>query len=154
MARSSLIPRSADAAPTPLPDRHASLRRRLRVGLGAFFLAGGLAHFIAPHLYDPMMPAWLPAASHRPLIYVSGAAELAGGLGVLLARFRRAAARGLIALLVAIFPANLHVALDPAAGADFGFSQTVLWLRLPFQAAFIAWVWWTCLLPRPSAPSH
>lgn len=135
--------------PTSDADRHAALRRRLRLGLGAFFIIAGLAHFAAPHLYDPMMPDWLPAASHRPLIYVSGAAELAGGVGVLLPAFRRAAAWGLIALLVAIFPANFHVALDPAAGADFGFSQTILWLRLPFQAAFVIWVWWSCLRPAP-----
>ena len=129
----------------PAADQPSVLRRRLRHGLGAFFIVGGIAHFVAPHLYDPMMPDWLPAASHRPLIYISGIAELAGGIGVLTTRFRHAAAWGLIALLVAIFPANLHVALNPAAGADFGPSQTVLWLRLPFQAVFIAWVWWTCL---------
>ena len=134
--------------PTTAPDRHAVLRRRLRHGLGAFFIVAGLAHFVAPHLYDPMMPDWLPAASHRPLIYFTGLAELAGGIGILTTRFRRAAARGLVALLVAIFPANLHVALDPAAGEAFGPSQAVLWLRLPFQAVFIAWVWWTCLRPR------
>jgi uncharacterized membrane protein len=133
---------------TPAAD--SPLRRRLRGGLGAFFIIAGLAHFVAPHLHDPMMPSWLPASSQRPLIYLSGAAEIAGGVGVLLPRFRRAAAWGLIALLVAIFPANLHVALDPAAGADFGFSQAVLWLRLPFQALFIAWVWWTCLRPAPA----
>ncbi|MCU0794280.1 MAG: DoxX family membrane protein [Opitutaceae bacterium] len=129
-------------------DHRRILRARLRRGLGVFFIVAGLAHFVAPHLYDPMMPDWLPAASHRPLIYLSGLAELAGGIGVFTTRFRRAAAWGLIALLVAIFPANLHVALDPAAGAAFGPSQTLLWLRLPFQALFIAWVWWTCLLPR------
>lgn len=131
--------------PAATVDRHAVLRRRLRVGLGVFFVVGGLAHFAAPHLYDPMMPPWLPW--HRPLIYLSGLAELAGGIGVLTMRFRRPAAWGLIALLFAIFPANLHVALDPAAAAEFGFSQSILWLRLPVQALFIFWVWWTCLRP-------
>lgn len=141
----SALPVNVPSAETA--DRHAALRRRLRGGVAAFFIVGGLAHFVAPHLYDPMMPDWLPAVSHRPLIYVSGAAELAGGVGVLITRFRRAAGWGLIALLVAIFPANLHVALDPAAGAEFGFSQATLWLRLPFQAVFIAWVGWSCLRP-------
>ena len=139
------------AAPFVAPDRHSALRRRLRAGLGAFFIVAGLAHFAAPHLYDPMMPSWLPAESHRPLIYLSGLAELAGGIGVFTPRFRRPAAWGLIALLVGIFPANLHVALDPAAGEAFGFSRTALWLRLPFQGVFVAWVWWTCL--RPAAPT-
>ncbi len=136
---------STPASDAASADRHPILRRRLRHGLGAFFIVAGVAHFVAPHLYDPMMPDWLPAASHRPLIYLSGLAELAGGIGVFTTHFRRAAAWGLIALLIAIFPANLHVALNPAAGEAFGPSQTVLWLRLPFQAAFIAWVWWTCL---------
>ncbi len=99
-------------------DRHPILRRRLRHGLGAFFIVAGVAHFVAPHLYDPMMPDWLPAASHRPLIYFTGLAELAGGIGVSTTHFRRAAAWGLIALLIAIFPANLHVALNPSAGVD------------------------------------
>lgn len=123
------------------------LRRRLRVGLGAFFIVAGVAHFVAPQLYDPMMPSWLPEASHRPLIYLSGGAEIAGGVGVLIPRFRRVAAWGLVLLLIAIFPANVHVALDPVAGDEFGFSSTMLWWRLPFQAVFLAWVWWTCLHP-------
>lgn len=139
--------RSTAAAETA--DRFPVLRRRLRYGLGAFFIVAGFAHFVAPRLYNPMMPDWLPTTSHRPLIYLSGLAEPVGGIGVLTARLRRAAAWGLIALLVVIFPANLHVALNPAAGAQFGPSQSVLWLRLPFQAVFIAWVWWTCLRPRP-----
>ncbi len=134
---------AADAFATT--DRHPVLRRRLRAGLGLFFIIAGVAHFVAPQLYDPMMPDWLPAATHRPLIYVSGLAELAGGIGIFTTRYRRAAAWGLVALLLVIFPANLHVAMNPAAGEAFGPSQTVLWLRLPFQAMFIAWVWWTCL---------
>ena len=133
----------------PRLQRREKIRRRLRNGLGAFFIVAGAAHFLAPHLYDPMMPGWIAAEAHRPLIYLSGAAEVAGGVGVLTSRFRRAAGWGLIALLLAIFPANLHVALDPVAGSDFGVSQTVLWLRLPFQALFIMWVWWTCLRPAP-----
>jgi uncharacterized membrane protein len=137
----------------PVPaDRHATLRHRLRVGLGVFFIVAGLAHFAMPRVYETMMPPWLPA--HAALIALSGLAEVAGGVGVLLPRFRRAAAWGLIALLIAIFPANIHVALDPGAGDAFSAAaldlpRLLLLLRLPFQAVFIAWIWWTCLA-RPA----
>lgn len=133
------------SAPT---DRYADLRRRLRFGLGGFFIVAGLAHFVVPGVYATMMPPWLPAPT--VLIALSGVAEVAGGIGVFTCRFHRSSAWGLIALLVAIFPANLHVALNPSAGEAFsaaagGLSQTLLILRLPFQAVFIWWVWWSCL---------
>lgn len=139
------------------PDRHATLRQRLRVGLGVFFIVAGLAHFAMPRVYETMMPPWLPA--HAALIAISGLAELAGGVGVLTKRFRRSAARGLIALLVVIFPANLHVALDPSAGDAFSTAtidlpRVLLLLRLPVQALFIAWVWWTCLRPPTIATAR
>jgi len=70
-------------------------------------------------------------------------AEIAGGLGVLFVPLRRAAAWGLIALLIAIFPANVHMAIDDLAGK--GIAPWILWSRLPFQLVFIAWVYWTCL---------
>ena len=89
----------------------------------------------------PMMPRYLPW--HRALIYVSGAAELALGLAMLSPTLRTAAAWGLILLLIAIFPANLHIALHnvPLFGNPEGFGVWN-WVRLPFQAVFIAWAWW------------
>jgi uncharacterized membrane protein len=117
--------------------------------LAVFMIVAGVNHFLAPGIYLGMMPRWLPAKEAANLI--SGAAEILGGLGLLIPRVRRAAAWGLIALLIAVFPANVQVALQgnlPGLDAP----PWVLWLRLPFQAVFIAWVWWVGLARnRPAA---
>ncbi|MFA6959216.1 MAG: DoxX family membrane protein [Opitutaceae bacterium] len=117
--------------------------------LALFFVAAGINHFLTPDLYLAMMPAWLPLEDAANLI--SGAAEIAGGIGLLLPAVRRPAAWGLIALLVAVFPANLHVALQGhMTGLDA--PAWVLWLRLPLQAVFIAWVAWSGLDCGKAAP--
>jgi uncharacterized membrane protein len=113
-----------------------------------FFLAAGVNHLRAPEMYAGMMPPWLPWPDAANV--VSGAAEIAGAIGILLPRTRRLAGWGLILLLVAIFPANLHVALQGRM-PPFDISPVVLWLRLPFQAVFIAAVWWVALA-KPAAP--
>jgi uncharacterized membrane protein len=115
--------------------------------LAVFFVLAGINHFLSPKIYLGMMPPWLPAPEVANV--VSGAAEIAGGLGLLLRRFRRMAGWGLIALLVAVFPANLHVALQGHM-PGLNVSPLALWLRLPFQPALIAWVWWVAL-KRPEA---
>ncbi len=107
--------------------------------LALFFIVAGVNHFLAPSLYLGMMPAWLP--SKEAANWISGAAEIAGGLGLLIPFLRRAASWGLIALLIAVFPANVHVALQGHM-AGLNAPAWVLWLRLLFQAVFIAWVWW------------
>lgn len=104
--------------------------------LGGFFLLAGVMHFVTPGFYLAMMPPWLPA--HGMLVAVSGVAEILGGVGVMTARWRRAAGIGLLVLLVAVFPANIQLLLDArAAGEPTG----LLWLRLPLQPVFIWWVW-------------
>ena len=126
------------------------LRAALRWLLAVFFIAAGANHFRTPELYLGMMPAWLPWPV--ALNAISGAAEILGGIGLLVPRTRRLAGWGLIALLVAIFPANVHVAmLGKMPGMDF--SPLTLWLRLPFQAVFVAAVWWIAISTRqrPSA---
>lgn len=116
-------------------------RAVFRALLGAFFIVAGINHFRDPSPYMGMMPPYLP----RPelLIMISGVAEVLGGFGVLAPRFRRSAGWGLILLLLAVFPANVQVALHGWPGVDL--PRWVLWARLPFQIAFIAWVYWTCL---------
>ena len=105
--------------------------------IGIFFIIAGAIHFARPEPYLAMMPPWLPQPGL--LVVVSGLAEIAGGLGLLIGPTRRLAAWGLIALLLAVFPANLHVALHGWPGT--GFLAWALWVRLPFQVIFIWLVW-------------
>ena len=106
--------------------------------LGLFFVAAGILHFVRPEMYVKIMPPYLPWP--RQLVLVSGLCEVALGVLVLLPRFRVPAAWGLIALLVAVFPANLHMALHPELFRKI--SPVALWLRLPLQAVLIAWAYW------------
>jgi uncharacterized membrane protein len=109
--------------------------------MAAFYIAAGINHFRRPDVYMPMMPPYLPW--HLPLVYISGFAEVALGIGVLLPGLRHAVAWGLILMLIAIFPANLHIALHdvPLFGRTEGFGVWN-WVRLPFQAVLIVWAWW------------
>ena len=109
--------------------------------IAAFFVAAGANHFLHPRPYLAMMPDYLPAA--RALVQVSGLAEILGGLGVLLPPTRRCAAWGLIALLVAVFPANVHVALHGWPGVNL--PTWLLWARLPLQPLFMWGVYRVCL---------
>lgn len=119
-------------------------RVALRWLAAVFFVAAGANHFRMPAIYLGMMPPWLPAP--EAMNAISGVAEILGGLGLLVPRTRRLAGWGLIALLVAVFPANVHVALQGRMpGTDF--SPLMLWLRLPFQPVMIAWVWWVSRRP-------
>jgi len=115
-----------------------------RWGLGLLMVVAGLAHFTNPALYEALMPPWLPM--HTELVYLSGAIEAGLGLLLLWPRTTRLAAWGLVACLIAIFPANLHHALsggldDPALPGFFA-NKTVAWIRLPFQLVFVAWAYW------------
>jgi uncharacterized membrane protein len=114
----------------------------VRVALALFFVAAGANHFRAPEIYLGMMPPWLPAPGLMNTI--SGATEIFGGIGLLMTFTRRAAGWGLLLLLVAVFPANIHVALEGHMPGTT-FSPAVLWWRLPFQPILAAAVWWTAL---------
>ncbi|MDB6128345.1 MAG: DoxX family protein [Verrucomicrobia bacterium] len=118
------------------------LRRILRGVLAVGFIVAGANHFRAPEVYLGMMPAWLPWPG--AMNAVAGAAEMLGGLGLMFSGTRRLAGWGLIALLIAVFPANVHVALEGHM-PGFDFKPLTLWLRLPFQALFIGWVWWVAV---------
>jgi uncharacterized membrane protein len=116
-------------------------RRILLFVMAAFYVLAGINHFVNPDVYMPMMPPYLPW--HRGLILLSGAAEVGLGLAVLVPALRHASAWGIILLLIAIFPANLHIALHnvPLFGNAEGFGAWN-WVRLPFQAVLIGWAWW------------
>ncbi len=112
--------------------------------LGIFFVGAGVMHFVKPDFYLKLMPPYLPW--HLGLVYVSGVAEILLGLLVVIPKYTRLAAWGLIALLLAVFPANLYVAMNPLALPDV--NPRSLWIRLPFQLVFIAWAWWFTRVER------
>lgn len=112
------------------------MRRVLRGLCGPFFVFAGALHFAKPRMYEAIMPPWLPR--HRELVYASGVAEIAGGAG-LLTPLRRPAGWGLIATLLAVFPANVHMALNADEYRVPG-GRAALLARLPLQLVFLAWV--------------
>jgi uncharacterized membrane protein len=127
--------------PTAAPGKPtASSAPRPGIGLyamAALYTLAGIAHFAATSRFEAIVPDYLPA--HRALVLVSGLAEIAGGLGLLPATTRRAAACGLIALLVAVFPANLWMLQQHDRFP--GVPVWALAARLPLQLVLIAWAW-------------
>lgn len=124
-------------------------RRTSRLVLAAGFVAAGALHFVIPAAYVRIVPPYLPWP--WALVYVSGAAEIVGGVGLVAERTRRAAGIGLVLLLLAVWPVNVQMALDARASGAAGWAQVLLWLRLPLQLALIAWVAWAAAV-RPTAP--
>ena len=125
-----------------MPEADPRMRigaRTSRIVLAAIFAFAGTMHFVIPGQYAAIMPPWLPL--HRALVYLSGVAEIAGGIGLLIERTRRAAGIGLILLLIAVWPANLQMLLNARAAGASTLSQTLLLLRLPLQLLLILWVW-------------
>ena len=104
------------------------------------FVVAGTFHFLRPEFYRQIVPPYFPAP--RLLVLISGTAEIAGGIGLLIPPLRRAAGWGLIALLLAVFPANIYMAQHPE---KFHFAPWILWARLPLQGLFILWVWLVAL---------
>ena len=109
--------------------------------LAVFFTAAGALHFLRPAMYEEIMPGYVPA--HRELVLASGAAAIAGALGVVPERTRRLAGFWLAATLVAVFPANVHMALHPDRYP--GLSPALLWGRLALQPLAI---WWALAATR------
>ena len=118
----------------------AGIRTALRWLLTVFMVIAGANHFADPATYVAMMPRALPA--HAALVYVSGVAEILGGLGLIARATRRLAGWGLIALFVAIFPANLNMALHHLPLGGHAVPAWALWARLPVQVVLVAWAYW------------
>ena len=116
------------------------------VVLAAFFTVAGAAHFTSPEIYLPMMPDYLPW--HLALIYASGVAEMAGGIGICFPKWRRLAGWELIGLLVAVFPANVHMLMNHVPLNGKIVPEWILWVRLPLQAVMIVWVYVSCVKSR------
>jgi uncharacterized membrane protein len=119
--------------------------------LGGFFVLAGANHFVRTNFYLAIMPPYLPW--HLALVYVSGLCEVALGVLVLVPRYTVLAAWGLIALLIAVFPANLHMAMSPELFPQY--PPVALWLRLPLQGVLIAWAHAYTRRPNPPrSPLH
>jgi uncharacterized membrane protein len=112
--------------------------RVIRVLAGPTFIVAGTMHFVIPRAYRRIMPPYVPAPV--AMVYASGVAEIAGGAGLMTRRWRRPAGWWTIATLLAVFPANVHMALHPEQFPKVPGGARALRARLPVQAVFIAWV--------------
>ena len=113
------------------------LRKLSLFGISVFFIYFGIDHFINPEFYLSIMPPIFPL--HLEAVYLSGLFEILGGVGVLIARTRSIAGWGLLALLIAVYPANIYMALTPEAFPDI--TLFALYFRLALQFLFFYWAY-------------
>jgi uncharacterized membrane protein len=106
--------------------------------LGNFFIGAGVNHFVMPKPYERIVPPALQRHA-KQIVRLSGVAEIAGGVGVFIPATRRACGLGLIALLAAVFPANLHMARTPESFPRI--PRWALYARLPLQPLMMLWAW-------------
>jgi uncharacterized membrane protein len=123
------------------------LKTVLKYLFAVFFIMAGLNHFRDEAFYMKIMPDYIPLSLHRPSVIVSGIAEVVLGVMLLMPRTSRLAAWGLIALLIAVFPANIYVYQHQDIFP--GVSPTLHLIRLPLQAVMILWAWWYTLPDGP-----
>lgn len=112
--------------------------KRSRRALAVFFVGAGLNHFIQPRPYEKIVPPRLQGEARR-VVMLSGLAEIAGGIGVLLPGTRRLSGIGLIGLLAAVFPSNLYMAQKPEHFKAI--PRWALYARLPLQPLMMIWAW-------------
>jgi uncharacterized membrane protein len=120
-------------------------RTALRWLLVFLMFSAGILHFVAENFFTQIVPPQLPFP--RLLVWISGIAEMSLALGLIPLRTRRWAGYGLIALYIAVFPANIYMAVANVQLHDMPSwyhqpSPASLWWRLPFQFVFMAWAWW------------
>jgi Predicted membrane protein len=139
----ALLHGAAKAGLNPVKDFAANAR----IATGLTFIFIGATHFLAPGKYLEMMPPFIPAPVL--MIYISGFFEILGGAGLLLSRTKRAAAFGLVALLLAVFPANIYVALANVQLGGYMNYALYQWLRLPMQFVLI---WWVLRITKDAKP--
>jgi uncharacterized membrane protein len=121
------------------------LKRPLLAVMSLLYIGAGVTHFLNPKVFTEIVPPQLPQP--LALVYLSGVAEIVLGIGVLFKRTRRLSAWGLIALLLAVFPANIYMATntvlpDSVPDGSRGLARIALWARLPLQGVLVAWAWW------------
>jgi uncharacterized membrane protein len=128
----------ADAGTVARVAEAPRARKRSRRLLGVVFVGAGVNHFAIPGHYERIVPPSMKGSA-RSIVAISGVAEILGGLGVLMPWTRRAAGLGLIALLAAIFPANLYMARTPEHFRKI--PRWALYARLPLQPLMMMWAW-------------
>lgn len=104
-----------------------------------FFTVSGSAHFVIPEFFRAMMPPFIPFQDF--FIILTGIAEIAGAIGIQIPKYRKLAGQLMIVLLVAIFPANIYVAIAQPVLPNLDYSPQSMWWRLLLQPLFIAWIW-------------
>lgn len=119
----------------------------LRVILAISIIIVGITHFSSPDTYVKIVPSGLPYPLE--LVYISGVFEVLGGIGLLVPNVSQFSAWGLIALFIAVFPANINMAVNHIHLDNIPDSPWFQAVRLPFQAVLIAWAWW---YTKPSDP--
>ena len=127
-----------------------SLSTAQRIGLvsaALLYVVAGTLHFIKPDAYLKIVPPYIPW--HVAMVSVSGSFEILGGVGLLVPQMRRAAAWGLVALLIAVFPANVYMATNPIDAGVASIAPVLRWGRLPLQLILVWWLLW-CTRPRLS----
>ena len=126
-----------------------TLNRRkeiLRGILAVSLIVVGITHFVKPEEYAKIVPPQLPHPFQ--LVYISGFFEILGGIGLLIPFVSIAAAWGIIALFIAVFPANINMAVNSISIKGIPDYPILYWVRLPLQAVLIAWAWWYTRKPE------
>ncbi len=116
-------------------------KNNARIGTGLTFIFAGVSHFIIPETFMKLMPPIIPAP--LLMVYISGVFEILGGIGLIISKTKRAASYGLILLLLAVYPANIYVALENIQLGGFMSNSFYQWFRVILQIPLIYWVWWT-----------
>ncbi|HEY9829113.1 MAG TPA: hypothetical protein V6D26_00950 [Stenomitos sp.] len=131
---------------TSNPSTFPRLKEIFRVILSVSIIVVGITHFVKPIEYASIVP---PQFGDRfAMVYISGFFEILGGIGLLIPFVSVAAAWGLIALFIAVFPANIYQAIHSIPIEGIPHHPLFYWFRLPFQAVFIAWAWWYTRKPE------
>ena len=111
-------------------------------------MVAGASHFVAPNAYIKIVPDVLPYPA--ALVYISGFCEIIGGIGLLIPAVSQAAAWGFVWLFIAVYPANINMAVNNIHIDNIPDGNWFQAIRLPFQFVLIAWAWW---LTRPDDQS-
>lgn len=132
-----------ESAPSQTPNTRKEI---LRGVLAVAIIIVGITHFTHPDQYARIVPPQLP--NPVGLVYISGVFEILGGIGLVIPYVSVAAAWGLVALFIAVFPANINQAINSIPIDGIPNHPLLYWLRLPFQPVLIAWAWWYTRQPQ------